>query len=237
MKVIIIKKTSTFGQELDWKKNIDLNQLYKKAGFKKNDDFNKRHTWKVKDAFISIYARDKGRANTENKCELPPPIDNELYFGSVVVIKHADKNPSNGNLLDLSLVEWKKIYEFLFGGFEDLGSEEPSEEEYVAPENLTKHGYEKDGFVVEDDEVEYSKSADSDEEEEYFPSTNSDETEDSLEDNSAAEGEDDSEEENEASEEDSEASEEEEEYGEDTEDHSNEGELMHDELSEEDYEY
>lgn len=235
MKVIIIKKTSTFGQELDWKKNIDLNQLYKKAGFKKNNDFNKRHTWKVKDAFISIYARDKGRANTENKCELPPPIDNELYFGSVVVIKHSGKIPSNSNLLDLSLVEWKKIYEFLFGGFEDLGSEEESEEDYVAPENLTKHGYEKDGFVVEDGEVEYSKSADSDEDDdEYFPSANSEETEDSLDDNSIGEGEEETEEEmeEEESEEESEMSEEVDHH-----DHSDDGEFMHDELSEEEYEY
>ena len=113
MKIIIIKKTSTVG--LICKKNIGLNNLYKRAGFKKNNDFNKRHTWEVKDAFISIYARDTGRANTENKCELPPPIDTTLYFGSMVVIKHADKTPSDENLLDLSLSEWEKIYESLFG--------------------------------------------------------------------------------------------------------------------------
>ena len=34
------------------------------------------------------------------------------------------------------------------GGFEDLDDdEEESEEEYVAPENLTKQGYEKDGLL------------------------------------------------------------------------------------------
>ena len=131
------------------------------------------------------------------------------------------------------MVEWKKIYEFLFGGFEDLGSEEESEEDYVAPENLTKHGYEKDGFVVEDGEVEYSKSADSDEDDdEYFPSANSEETEDSLDDNSIGEGEEEEEEMEEESEEESEMSEEDDHH-----DHSDDGEFMHDELSEEEYEY
>jgi hypothetical protein len=233
MKIIIIKKTSTVG--LICKKNIGLNNLYKRAGFKKNNDFNKRHTWEVKDAFISIYARDTGRANTENKCELPPPIDTTLYFGSMVVIKHADKTPSDENLLDLSLSEWEKIYESLFGGFEDLGSEEESEEDYVPPENLTKHGYEKDGFVVEDGEVEYSKSADSDgDSEEYFPSANSEETDDSLEDTGLGEGEEDTEEDITnipSHEEDSDTEITSDNY------EDSEGELLDDELSEEEYEY
>ena len=32
------------------------------------------------DKYVSLYAKDSGKANTENKYELPPPLDNELYL-------------------------------------------------------------------------------------------------------------------------------------------------------------
>ena len=62
---------------------------------------------------------------------------------------------------------WKRVYEHLFGGFEDLGdeSEEESEDELdsVPPEKKTKNGYLKDGFVVDpededSDEESYEES-------------------------------------------------------------------------------
>ena len=167
--------------ELDWRKNVDLDCIYKKCGFRKNKDFCKRHTWKISDnEYVSVYAKDNGRATTENKYELPPPIDNRLYFGSLAIVKHTEEEPNNDNYLNLSKTEWKKIYENLMGGFEDLDDdEEESEEEYVDPKDLTKHGYKKDGFVVEDNNLEFNSG--SEEEEEWIPSQ--EETEDSLEDN------------------------------------------------------
>ena len=66
MRIVIVKKTGVLG-ELDWKKNMDLNDIYKKCGFRKNKDFGKRHTWKLSDSeYVSIYSKDSGRANTEN---------------------------------------------------------------------------------------------------------------------------------------------------------------------------
>ena len=180
MKIVVIKKNGTLC-DLDWKKNIDFKNMYKKAGFRKDSDFAKRHTWKIKeDDFISVYSKNTGRANTENKYELPPPIDSDLYFGKLVVIRHSEQNPTVENCLDFTFEEWKTIYEKLMGGFEDLDNdEEESEEEYVEPEDLTKQGYKKDGFVVEDGEVAFN-TGDSDEEEEWISSNNED-TDDSLE--------------------------------------------------------
>jgi hypothetical protein len=43
------------------------------------------------------------------------------------------------------------MYESLMGGFEDLHTETESEDEAGS---LTKDGYEKDGFVVSDSELE-----------------------------------------------------------------------------------
>ena len=181
MKIVVIKKNGTLC-DLDWKKNIDLKNIYKKAGFRKDNDFAKRHTWKINEGdFVSVYSKNTGRANTENKYELPPPVDSDLYFGKLVVIRHSDQNPTAENCLDFTFEEWKTIYEKLMGGFEDLDdNEEESEEEYVEPENLTKQGYEKDGFVVEDGEVAFNTGDSDEEEEEWIPSNNED-TDDSLE--------------------------------------------------------
>ena len=155
MKIVIIKKNGSL-VDLDWKKEIDLKNLYKKAGFRKDTDFAKRHTFKIKDEFVSVYSKNTGRANTENKYELPPPVDSDLYFGRLVIIKHSKEDPDLETCKNLTTEEWKKIYETLMGGFEDLDDEEESEEEYVAPEDLTKQGYKKDGFVVDDEEWEVS---------------------------------------------------------------------------------
>ena len=230
MRIVVVKKTGALG-ELDWKKNMDLNDVYKKCGFRKNKDFGKRHTWKLSDSeYVSIYSKDSGRANTENKYELPPPLDTPLYFGSLAIIKHTEETPSNENCEDLTVEAWKTVYEKLMGGFEDLDEEEEeSEEEYVDPKDLTKHGYKKDGFVVDDNTIDYNSDSE-DEEEEWMPSQEEN-TEDSLEDD---------EEELEEDTPEGGEEEEEEEESEEQDDEDDETELpveSNNELEEEDYEY
>ena len=186
MKILIVSKKAT-KKYLEWQKNISLANVYKKCGFKRDKDVEKRHTWKHADnLFISVYARDSGRANTENKYELPPPIDKQLYFGSMMIIAHTDEVPTDSNLKDLTEELWNTAYEKLMGGFEDLGKEDSySEEEYVAPENLTAQGYEKDGFVVEDgEEIEKFSSENSDADGDWndcFNSSTEKDSNDSLE--------------------------------------------------------
>ena len=72
---------------------------------------------------------------------------------------------------NLSLELWEKIYEKLFGGFEDLAStaiedeNEIDELENVPKEKKTKQGYLKDGFVIDtdgDDEEYETEDEDSD---------------------------------------------------------------------------
>ena len=50
--------------------------------------FCKRHTWNTEDGYISLYCKDKGNAGTENKYELPRPLDEKLYFGKIVIVRH-----------------------------------------------------------------------------------------------------------------------------------------------------
>ena len=150
-------------------KEFQESDLYKKAGFKAKEGFEKQHTWKdivsneksYKE--LCVYAKTKGNAGKENKYEMPPPIDEKLYFGGVVIVHYGDDNAQ-----DIRVKEWKGIYEQLMGGFESLDEESDSEEEYIEPERLDKYGYEKDGFVVEDDDdldLDYESELS---EEEYF---------------------------------------------------------------------
>jgi hypothetical protein len=66
---------------------------------------------------------------------------------------------------------WNKIYEKLFGGFEDLvatakeDEEEEDELENVPKEKKTKHGYLKDGFVVDSSDTEEQTPSGSEDEE------------------------------------------------------------------------
>jgi len=139
-------------------KNFNEDELYKKCGFKSPTDFKLHSVWKnVKinstSYNIHIYGKLVGRANQENKYEFPPPIDNELFFGSCVLVNKVDNTPKN-----LSSGEWNRIYDHLYGGFEDIGDED-SEESEDKDENLpkTKSGYVKDDFIVDDGESDESE--------------------------------------------------------------------------------
>lgn len=152
VKVLIVEKNCNIkSTEL---KTVNVNELYKKCGFRKDKDFKNRKTWNIKNFYISVYAKDSGRAKSENKYEMPPPIDKDLYFGNILIIKHTEEKVNNTNLEDISLVEWNTIYEGLIGGVEDLNDEDSYSEEEEIPEHLqTKEGYSKeDGFIVDDDE-------------------------------------------------------------------------------------
>ena len=139
-------------------KSVNIESIYKKCGFRKPDHFDKRHKWKISyggnKLIIVVYAKNNGRANSENKFDFPPPIDNELYFGNIALVAYKNST-SEENAVDFSVNEWCKVYEKLMGGFEDLtktSPEESEEEENIPKEELTKQGYHKDGFIVDSEE-------------------------------------------------------------------------------------
>lgn len=142
----------------EYNKNCD-NVLCKKVFEKENN------------ISIVIFGRDKGKSGMENKYELPPPFDNNLYFGSLCLIKI-----ENNNIKDLRLDEWENYYEKLYGGFDDVDDSDEDEDEYEydneddnnSVTNLTKHGYKKDGFVVDDNDENDSDINSELTEEEYY---------------------------------------------------------------------
>ena len=153
-KVVLITKAGTVKTETI--KKVNVVELYKKCKYRKPDDFKKRHTWKYNNKWVSVYSKDTGRANSENKYDLPPPIDKDLYFGSLLIIMHNNETPVDKEVCDFDKETWLKVYEKLFGGFDDLCEEEEESEEEVIPEHFkTKEGYSKeDGFIVDEDDEE-----------------------------------------------------------------------------------
>ena len=153
-------------------KSINKDEIYKKCGFRKPDGFDCRTTWKnVKvgnqNYSVQLWARDDGKADTENKYDFPPPVDNTLYFGNCALVQVLNNNHDSFTSLSKDL--WLKIYEALFGGFEDIGDEndddEPDELDAIKKDMKTKKtGYLKDGFVVDSDEEEEVVASDVDEE-------------------------------------------------------------------------
>lgn len=169
--IVIVEKNGTLKSSTI--KDFKEEELFKKCGFKKSDDFGKQHEWKIKTGgvkyFISVYAKTDGRANSENKYDFPPPIDSTLFFGNCAIVAKNDVQ----KYINLSVELWGVIYEKLFGGFEDLAAtalEDELEEDELAnvpKEKKTKDGYLKDGFVVDtsesDEDDAYNSSDDSDE--------------------------------------------------------------------------
>lgn len=167
---IIVEKTGTLKSYCI--KDYNEDELYKKCGFKKVDGFDRQTEWNVKlngqKYIIHLYGKLEGKANTENKYDFPPPVDNHLFFGNCILVGKMKNEKKEEEFVSLTLELWEKIYEKLFGGFEDLTAtaQEDEEEEdelvNIPDSKKTKNGgYLKDGFVVDSDQED-----DDDEEEE-----------------------------------------------------------------------
>lgn len=167
-------------------KDFKLDELYKKCGFKKGDDFVKQVEWNAKydgkKYFVEVYAKTDGRPNSENKYDFPPPIDTTLFFGNCAILAYLKKSDGSAEYVSLSLPLWNKIYEKLFGGFEDLAAtaaEDEAEEDELAnvpKEKKTKQGYLKDGFVVDSSDTEENNSGGNSEDESEEDEDESEET-------------------------------------------------------------
>lgn len=174
-------------------KDFKVDELYRKCGFKKGDDFSKQAEWNAKydgkKYFIEVYAKTEGRANSENKYDFPPPIDTTLFFGNCALVAYI-KTAGENVYVDLGLPLWNKVYEKLFGGFEDLAAtaledeQEVDELESVPKEKKTKQGYLKDGFVVDSSDAEDnsvgSNTEESTEEDEADEDNTADQEEDDI---------------------------------------------------------
>lgn len=167
--VLLIEKNSDIVETKI--KNFAYDTLYKKCRLRKPDGFKRHALWNVKvdGQFVNIacFGKDKGKSGNENKYDMPPPVDATLFFGPLLLVRLEDDNDTP---ISLSIDVWNKVYEKLFGGFEDLcataeaDAEEEDELANIPAHMKTKNGYLKDDFIVEDHSSNPSSATVSEEE-------------------------------------------------------------------------
>lgn len=132
---------------------------------KGQDDIERECDFEWNNNLISMYCWSEGSESKINKHDLPPPIDNQLYYGDILVLRH-----NNGNLIDLSKDNYNQFYEDAFGGFEDIEEdEEISSDEDPTQSDIdfiASEGEPTDDDYSGEDESEEEALSESDESEE-----------------------------------------------------------------------
>jgi hypothetical protein len=116
-------------------------------------------TYTHKSQSLQLWGWRDGKAGTENKHELPPPHDEILLFGDAVV------SATSGNF---TVEEWTTFYDAAFGGFDEIASNDGSDEEEEEEEVEEAEGEveEEEEEEEEADEEEAEEEAEEEEEEE-----------------------------------------------------------------------
>lgn len=106
-------------------------------------------TYRYKTFMLTLFGYTNGKAGTENKHELPPPLDSNLCFGDILLV--ASTHPADYTKpVTFKTEEYEAFYTKAFGGFEDLDSEDDEDDE--DEEEEIQEEKEKNIVDEEDDE-------------------------------------------------------------------------------------
>lgn len=136
----------------DWsatEKEGDEAKFFLYCGWKKPKGFRMLHSFQLSEVSVEIWGRDCGDERQLSKWELPPPLDITCLYGNLLAVA---KNGTT--IVD---IDWTSAYNEMFGGFDDLGSEDSESEdelENIPDSQKTKEGYLKDSWIASDDELE-----------------------------------------------------------------------------------
>jgi hypothetical protein len=122
----------------------NTSELYKLCNYRNNNNFELLCSWNDE---YELYGKKVGRSGNENMYEFPPPIDKELYFGTLCIVKKNDTNEL------FNIKEWKIFYNVQYGGFENLTTDDNSVDVVSSDEEDTNEMYNKNGFFAESNEL------------------------------------------------------------------------------------
>ena len=112
-------------------KTVDVNVLRLEDAVenKGKNAISQLHIFHYDNYQVIIYGWLKGKEKQINKHELPPPIDNILYYGDLLVFLR-----ENDELVDFEKEEYTDFYNTTFGGFvscsEDFDDDEDNEYDF-----------------------------------------------------------------------------------------------------------
>lgn len=82
-------------------------------------------SWTYQKGVLELWGYKEGRAGTENKHELPPPVDSTLIFGDAIMIALNEAEEAT----NFTTAQYTKFYTQIFQGFESLDDEDDDEDE------------------------------------------------------------------------------------------------------------
>ena len=107
----------------DFIKNIN-----KKIENKGTGEIKEIACWTIEDDNkIKLFGWTKGNNSIENKHELPPPHDDNIYYGDICCCKFN----KNGKIQNININEYEKFYNQKYGGF-DISSDFSSDESCIS---------------------------------------------------------------------------------------------------------
>ena len=158
VEIIIIEKEGNIMSETvvnDIKNIKDL--LFKKSGFRKNDDFKCIDKIKINNEEILFYGKNKGKNNLLNKWNSKNIINNEKFYGKIIIVKII-----NNNLISLTIDDFNKI---INNQNNNLKKDNKNDELNEVYENEDDEDEDEDNEDDEDDEDDDEDNEDDDENE------------------------------------------------------------------------
>jgi hypothetical protein len=156
-KAIILEKSGNIRENII--KNNNISTIKKIIKVKGGGKIKKIHYWKDDDNIISIYGFIEGSAGNENKHELPPPLDCDLFFGDLVVTKEKDNK-----MEDFITQDFMHFYSKKCGGFEDLESSDEKSSDISNKSDSDSDYLPSSDHDSDEDDEDYEKNVKKDEE-------------------------------------------------------------------------
>ena len=104
VQILKIEKTG----DITYSKTSDINELYKKCGFRKSEGFGKITSWEknieTNNVNIELWGRTNGKPNIKNNYEFPQPFNKTIY-GNCCLIQM-----QNNAITDLDKDLWDKLH-------------------------------------------------------------------------------------------------------------------------------
>lgn len=85
----------------------DINKLYYVCNYRNDNNFELLYTWKNLNVNYELWGKKKTKGAIKNIYQLPYPIDKEIYYGTLCVIKKIDNE-----IVNITLDDWCSVITF-----------------------------------------------------------------------------------------------------------------------------
>ena len=108
--------------------NVNLDNFNYLKKFSQTGEGNPKllNEWHLSDEVLLIYGWDSSNQDIVNKHSVPPPIDNNLYFNDMIIVRLNE----NGHLANLTKTDYMNFKNILSEGFDNLEDDDKLSEDF-----------------------------------------------------------------------------------------------------------